>query len=106
MLSGDPVPESLEFLSGVDTIVTSLPAGASFDGAILVDCAEPARAGEVFEKASASLPLAVIDHHLYKTQPEALMCLDASAASTGEVVWQAEASGVAPGARGVILERR
>lgn len=84
----DNVPENLGFLPGADRITHELPDAADIDAAVLVDCAEPKRAGDDFEKWVGDKPIAVIDHHLYTDLPGAMMCLDESAASAGEVAWR------------------
>ena len=45
---GDPIPDSLGFLPGSEIIRTDIPDGEHYDAAIMVDCAEPKRAGKAF----------------------------------------------------------
>jgi len=89
MYAQDPVPAALKFLPDADRIVHVIPPKARFDAAVMVDCGEPVRASKEFAALVATgLPVIVIDHHLFANLPGALMCIDARAASAGEVVWR------------------
>jgi bifunctional oligoribonuclease and PAP phosphatase NrnA len=87
LFSNDLVPQSLSFLPGVDKVVSQIP-DQQFDAMIMVDCAEPRRAGKDFENKSESVQLIVIDHHLFNELKNAVLCLDTDAASAGEVVFR------------------
>jgi phosphoesterase RecJ-like protein len=86
--SSDPIPFSLEFLPRANEVVSSISDDDKFDAAIMVDCAEPKRAGKDFDKLVKRTKLAVVDHHLYNDLEDAVTCLDKNAASAGEVVWR------------------
>jgi bifunctional oligoribonuclease and PAP phosphatase NrnA len=59
------VAEEYAFLPGLEMARPELPAAADIDLAVLLDCHEPARAGQLAEPLLRSLPrVAVIDHHL------------------------------------------
>jgi phosphoesterase RecJ-like protein len=85
MFNRDAVPNNLAFLPGADRLVKEIPA-TPFDAAILVDSATPDRAGTVFEKAMEGVPKVAIDHHRIDHSNVELVCIDETAASTGEVV--------------------
>jgi len=85
MFNRDGVPATLHFLKGADKIVKDIP-GTPFDAAILVDCAAPDRAGAAFEKAVIKGPKIAIDHHRIDEKAVDVLCIDDTAASTGEVV--------------------
>jgi phosphoesterase RecJ-like protein len=82
----DPVPNTLVFLPGSKGIVRSIAGNENFDAAIMVDCAEPQRAGKDFEELVKRTKFAVIDHHMYHNLGDAVLCLDDTAASAGAVV--------------------
>ncbi len=89
-----PVPATLLFLPGADTILRYQPdchaaVLAEADAVVIVDTSELRRLGavaEVVEQAAASK--LVIDHHL-SPQPFAdVYVVDPRASATGELVWQ------------------
>lgn len=88
MYNKDPIPDSLLFLPGANEIVFTIPRNINLDAVIMVDCAEPIRAGQEFADFSHGMKIAIIDHHLYHESSDALMCLDSNAASAGNVVWK------------------
>jgi len=86
--SQDQLPNTLAFLPRSESIVKSIADDAKFDAAIMVDCAEPERAGKDFAKVVKDTKLVVIDHHIYHNITDAVLCLDDTAASAGAVVWR------------------
>ena len=85
MFNRDAVPNNLAFLPGANRLVREIPA-TPFDAAILVDSATPDRAGTAFEKAVQDVPKIAIDHHRIDNSNVDIVCIDETAASTGDVV--------------------
>jgi len=81
----DSVPYPFLFLEGADRITVSLPATDDFC-VVLVDCAEPSRAGQRLARFAEGRPLLVVDHHLVGAVTTATLLSDPSAASVGLLV--------------------
>lgn len=86
MYNQDGVPHSLDFLAGADQLVKSIPKGEKFDATIMVDCAQPERAGRDFPPVEKRGVLVCIDHHTTFSDAADVVCQDEGASSTGEVV--------------------
>src|SRR3989338_7367559 len=82
----DPVPINLRFLPDSETVTQQLSADERFDVSFIVDCAEPERAGKVFEKHPGRGRLIVIDHHRKSGRAGDINLILPKAASTGCVV--------------------
>ncbi|MBI4366116.1 MAG: bifunctional oligoribonuclease/PAP phosphatase NrnA [Deltaproteobacteria bacterium] len=87
MFNADGVPRSLRFLPYADRIVRSLSGLAAPDGLILVDCAQPRRAGKPIEDLARTAPPFYIDHHLLPGIRHEDHCIDPRAAATGAVLF-------------------
>ena len=86
-LSQDGVPEILRFLPGAEMIVKTTDV-AAFDLALVVDSGELARVGETVKPLIARARRVVdIDHHVTAGAFGDIRVLDASAASTAEIVY-------------------
>ena len=85
--SAGPLPEEYGFLPGMKDVKNRMPEPGWADLAILLDCHQPERAGEV---AEAFLPgvarLVVVDHHLGAVEVGEPAWVDASFAATGQMV--------------------
>ncbi|MBI2346192.1 MAG: bifunctional oligoribonuclease/PAP phosphatase NrnA [Deltaproteobacteria bacterium] len=88
MFNADGVPRTLRFLPYADRIVKHLDPGLAPDGLILVDCAQPRRAGEQIAELAKRLPPFFIDHHLLPGIRHEEHCIDPRAAATGEVIYR------------------
>lgn len=87
MYNEDGVPRVLDFLPGAFTIVTEISSSDKFDATIMLDCAQPERAGKHFPSEVNRGALVCIDHHLSTSNAASVSCLDDTSASTGEVVY-------------------
>jgi bifunctional oligoribonuclease and PAP phosphatase NrnA len=65
LLCDDPVPHSLRFLPGSDTIKPLMPADTPIDLFVSLDASDVERLGKVAEQFfAADIPVLVIDHHI------------------------------------------
>ncbi len=87
LFNQDNVPANLRFLPFSDRIAKSYGDAAQLDALVLVDCAQPKRAGDAIEALAKRLPPFMIDHHILPGIDHAQHCIDAKAAATGEVVY-------------------
>ena len=86
-LSQDGVPDILRFLPGTEMVVKTT-ASPAFDLALVVDSGELARVGETVKPLLARARCVVdIDHHVTAGAFGDIRVLDASAASTSEIVY-------------------
>jgi phosphoesterase RecJ-like protein len=85
VLNSDPVPDTLMFLPGSDT-VTFEADGSSHEVAVVLDCGSPERTGRV-ESELRKCPLMVnIDHHSTNNAQGNYCLIDPEAAATGVLV--------------------
>ncbi|GLI33882.1 DHH family phosphoesterase [Desulforhabdus amnigena] len=84
----DPIPTTLEFLAGSESISHEVPQPYLYDVAILVDCGDFPRVGSSFAEAVGRVPFLInIDHH-YGNVPFGDICwVNASASSTCEMLY-------------------
>ncbi|MFH1033581.1 MAG: bifunctional oligoribonuclease/PAP phosphatase NrnA [Pseudomonadota bacterium] len=81
------VPEEYAFLPGLELARADLPAAGDIDLAVLLDCHEPERAGQMAEPWLKALPrVAVIDHHLGDTAFGDPRWVDPAKAATAQMV--------------------
>jgi ribosome-binding factor A len=84
--TADPVPVMYQALPGAKTIVNAEADVPDYDLAILLDCGRCDRLGDVAENILPEKRLLIIDHHLEAGEPGASGFIDASYASTGEIL--------------------
>jgi len=90
----DGVPAVLEFLPGVDTVVTALPAAGHYDVGFILDAGELRRAGTFLAERCSRL--VNIDHHPFSEHFTPLYFVDETASATGTLVYRLlEAGGIA-----------
>ncbi len=88
MFNEDPLPHSLRFLPHVDELVHKIPRAQDIDLVVMVDCSQPHRAGDSFEKLAPQVPVMIVDHHLINGAASDGNCIDVHAAATGHVVYE------------------
>jgi len=90
MFNADKVPYNLKFLPYSDRVTQEIKAEVKFDVTLLVDCADVERIGGDVAKLSKEKlgKLVLIDHHMIKSTAFDAVCIDESAAATGEVVYK------------------
>jgi len=87
VLNSDPVPASLRFLPGADT-VRYAEDGSRYDVAVVVDCGSPQRTGRV-ETELRKCPVTVnIDHHVTNGRHGDYCLIDPDAAATGILIYR------------------
>lgn len=88
VVNRDPVPDSLAFLPGSDTI-TRLTAPVAADLLIVLDAAGQDRIEAAFWDHVAAIPAVInLDHHISNTRFGDLVHVDAGSPATGQLVFQ------------------
>jgi bifunctional oligoribonuclease and PAP phosphatase NrnA len=82
----DGVPESLDFLPGSDTVVSSLEGYPQFDTGFVLDSGELRRAGRELPELCRSL--VNIDHHPYSENFGEIHYVDVEACATGALIYR------------------
>ena len=89
VLSQDGVPDIYTFLPGCDTVQTRLPETISFPLAIVLDSGDISRIGpDVLKIVQRSTRIIDIDHHISGDGFGDVKLIDATAASTAEIVFE------------------
>jgi phosphoesterase RecJ-like protein len=95
VVCADPVPPSLRFIPGAETVSAQPPTDQ--DLIVIVDTGDVARLGRVYTAETfAQRPIINIDHHLTNAAFGTLNVIDPQAAAVGEMIFTlAQALGVA-----------
>lgn len=88
IVNNDPVPEHYKFLPKVDEISTDLNKTRSFDAAVVLDCPNLKRIGNVAGILSKHVEIINIDHHISNENFGNVNWIDSSASSAGEMVYR------------------
>ncbi|MEK7721988.1 MAG: bifunctional oligoribonuclease/PAP phosphatase NrnA, partial [Elusimicrobiota bacterium] len=89
MFSQDPVPENLRFLPHAKNIRSRLPsASARFDAAILLECSNPARGGNLEPVLKRAAKVVNIDHHKTSEFYGDINIVEPYSSSTAEIVYR------------------
>jgi phosphoesterase RecJ-like protein len=80
----DPVPSTYAWLEGSQQIAQQ--GDGDYDLVVSLDCSDERRMGAVYDDRYRSLPLLNIDHHITNTRFGALNWVDASCASTTQML--------------------
>lgn len=87
VFSAGPVPEEYLFLPGMEQVSDVLPGAGDLDLAVVLDCHQPERTGQVSGPFLAKLPrVAVIDHHQGAVDFGQAAWVDPSFAATSEMI--------------------
>jgi len=88
VFSTDPLPKYLSFLQGYDRVsVGVLPQGKHFDTAVMLECSNPKRAGDVSSVLAGVRCVINIDHHVTSDNYGHINHVDATASSISEIVF-------------------
>lgn len=83
-----PIPAVYRFLPSVERIVRHIKKANTYDTAIILDCGDLSRIGEV-SSAISQIPFIInIDHHISNTRFGNRQLLDTCACSTAEIVYR------------------
>ena len=86
--SAGPLPDNYLFLPGLDRVSDSMPDPAQLDGAVLLDCHEPRRAGPAAAELLPRLArVLVVDHHQGRAAIGDPAWVDSSYAATAAMVF-------------------
>lgn len=88
LVTADEIPESLDFLPGIDGFVRPDQATGSFDVAIFLDCGDLDRTGAAKPLAESAGVRVNIDHHLSNTGFGDLNWIEENAGAVGEITWR------------------
>ncbi len=87
LFSQDPVPDNLRFLPGSGRVRSRLPAG-KFDAAILLECSNPARGGNLEGVLKRCARTVNIDHHKTSEFYGDINIVEPHSSSTAEIVYR------------------
>jgi phosphoesterase RecJ-like protein len=89
LFSQDPLPENLRFLPHAKSIRSRLPsAKAKFDAAILLECSNPARGGDLEPVLKRAGKVVNIDHHKTSEFYGDINIVEPHSSSTAEIVYR------------------
>ncbi len=88
MFNADEIPYNLKYLPYSGDVVSKIGANDKFDAVFMVDCSQRDRiGGDVAKMPREQMgKIVLIDHHMVDNPECDLLCIDADAAATGEVV--------------------
>ena len=86
-LNFDPIPDPLQWLSGVKDLVSGVPEGEKFDLAFLMETTDAARMGSRLDMLDSAKKKVHLDHHSAITGLGDLNYIDPSASSTCEILY-------------------
>ena len=87
LFSQDPVPENLRFLPQARSIHSRVPAG-KYDAAILLECSNPARGGNLEAVLKRAGNVVNIDHHKTSEFYGDINIVEPHSSSTAEIVYR------------------
>jgi len=88
MASPDGVPDGYKFLHGSDSIVTQLSQDQQYDLCVTVDAENVGRLGSVADALKSCKKTLDIDHHPGGDRTADVQVIDATSASSGEIVYE------------------
>ena len=88
LFNPSPIPAVYRFLPGVECIVTQIKEASAYDMAIILDCGDIARIGNI-NSIVDRIPIVVnIDHHVSNSGFGHLQLIDTDACATAEIVYR------------------
>jgi len=88
ILNESPVPHILQFMKGAENILKEIPRDFNFQAAIILDCPDMSRIGNVSAHIADNKPLINIDHHISNENFGKYSWVDADVSSAGEMVFE------------------
>ncbi len=88
LYNSSPIPAVYRFLPSVERIVRHIKKAATYDVALVLDCADLSRVGQA-SSTITQIPVVInIDHHISNTGFGDIQLIDAKACSTAEIVYR------------------
>ncbi len=88
LYNSSPIPAVYRFLPSVERIVRHIKKAATYDVALVLDCADLSRVGQA-SSTITQIPVVInIDHHISNTGFGDIQLIDANACSTAEIVYR------------------
>jgi len=88
LYNASPIPAVYRFLPAVQRIVRQTKKAATYDAALILDCGNLSRVGEVYTKVNQIPVIINIDHHVTNTGFGNIQLIDPAACSTAEIVYR------------------
>jgi phosphoesterase RecJ-like protein len=88
LYNASPIPAVYRFLPAVQRIVRHTEKAATYDAALILDCGNLSRVGEVSTKVNQIPVIINIDHHVTNTGFGHIQLIDPAACSTAEIVYR------------------
>ncbi|MBU1007030.1 MAG: bifunctional oligoribonuclease/PAP phosphatase NrnA [Candidatus Omnitrophica bacterium] len=88
ILNESPVPHNLRFMKGAEEILKEAPADLNFEAAVILDCPDVGRLGNVARHVTGDKAIFNIDHHISNVNFGKYNFVDADSSSTGEMVFE------------------
>lgn len=87
ILNESPVPHFLRFMPGTEDILKEIPADLHFQAAIILDCPDLTRIGNVSRYIAKDTTIINIDHHISNINFGKYNWVDVEVSSTGEMIF-------------------
>ena len=88
LYNASPIPAVYRFLPEVQRIVRHTKKAATYDAALILDCGNLLRVGEVYTKVNQIPVIINVDHHVTNTGFGNIQLIDPTACSTAEIVYR------------------
>ena len=88
LCNASPIPAVYRFLPAVRRIVRQTKKAAAYDAALILDCGNLSRVGEVITRVNQIPVIINIDHHVTNTGFGNIQLIDPAACSTAEIVYR------------------
>jgi len=88
LYNASPIPAVYRFLPEVQRIVRHTKKAATYDAALILDCGNLSRVGEVYTKVNQIPVIINVDHHVTNTGFGNIQLIDPAACSTAEIVYR------------------
>ena len=88
ILNDSPVPHVLQFMNGTENILKEMPRNFKFDAAIILDCPDMTRVGNVSEYIGSDKIVINIDHHISNENFGRYNWVNTKCSSVGEMIFE------------------
>jgi phosphoesterase RecJ-like protein len=87
VINTHPLPTSLKFLAGASTVKTARRIDKRYDCAVIMECANSERMGNIIDLKSQAKHVINIDHHLHNSEYGDVNLIDPKASSNAEQIF-------------------